>query len=286
MWRIFEFLGRFGNLLLFVFLEFVALFLVINLNEKHRSISQGMFLQISGTFQEASADIRSYFSLEESNDSLQAENRRLRKELEAMRIELNGYRFQSPFAPETFVLTDSMLPEQRFDFISARTINNTTHLNYNYLTLDKGARHGVEPGMGVIAGEGVVGMVIQTSRDYALAISALNRKSKISARLVQNGNVGSLVWDGADPAYGVLKYIPVTSPLQRGDTVITSGYGSSFAPGHRIGIVEDFSTQEQDGFYKIKVKMAANFRALDFVYLVKNEMKMQLDSLELEEEGE
>ena len=57
--------------------------------------------------------------------------------------------------------------------LSAKVINNSIFKRNNYLTINKGKKHGVEDGMGVISTNGVIGIVHSTSENYALIISIL-----------------------------------------------------------------------------------------------------------------
>ena len=65
-----------------------------------------------------------------------------------------------------------------------------------------------------------------------------------------------------------------------GDTVTTSGYSTLFPKDFMIGIVDSYDTREQVGFFRIKVKLATNFRALDNLYLVDHLDIVEIDSLE------
>lgn len=53
-----------------------------------------------------------------------------------------------------------------------------------YITINKGARDGIREDMGVIDGNGVVGIVYKTSPNYSVVISILNSKSSISCKIV------------------------------------------------------------------------------------------------------
>jgi rod shape-determining protein MreC len=280
MWRLIEFLQRFGNLLLFIGLEALALLLVFTRNNDHRIISEGFFLEVSGKFQKANSSVFGYFNLRAENEKLMAQNSRLESELIRSRNYLATYQNCYPEGSHFTVLPDSIFTSSGFRFLPAKVINNTVDKSYNYLTLDKGRRSGVREGMGIISPDGIVGLVTHVSQNYSLALSLLNKKFRVSAKLQGKQNVGTMSWDGHKPNQGILMYIPQTSEIAIGDTVVTSGYSSVFPEDFVVGTVSGFDTDEQDGFFHIRVDLASDFRSLGNVFLVEHHQQAEIDSLE------
>ena len=301
MWRIIQFLGRFGNIILFLFLELVALLIIVTVNKPHREISQGILLESSASLSSFQASIGGYFNLASENAKLQAQDSILMTELQSARDSLKTYMFRRPTdldfihlpdsirndstfdrtKPIPLNLPDSLFPVQGFRFMPCRTINNSTRNNYNYITIDRGRRHGVQEGMGIISPDGVAGQITQVSRNYSLAQSVLNKKFNLSSKLLRNKNIGTITWDGVNPDYATLKYIPQTSVIAVGDTVVTSGYSFTFPPNYFIGTVSAYDAETEDGFFNIKVELATNFRALDNMFVVQHEHKAEIDSLQM-----
>ncbi len=300
MWRIFQFLGKFGNIILFLFLELVALLIITSVNKPHREVSQGIFLEISGNFSEFQASIGSYFGLSTENEKLLEQNRNLHKELLEVKDSLRTYKFRRPtnaeylLLPDSLrqnsvpidstmveaVIPDSLFPAKGYDFLPCKAINNTVSRNYNYITANKGSRHGVKEGMGLISPQGVAGQVVAVSQNYCLAQSVLNKKFNLSAKIKGNKNVGNITWQGLAPEYATLEFIPQTSIIHVGDTVITSGFSTTFPPEYMIGTVKEFDAELQDGFFTVKVNLSTNFRGLDNLYVVTHLLKPEIDSLE------
>ena len=65
------------------------------------------------------------------------------------------------------------VPRRQFSFIPAKIINASINKQFNFLTLDKGRHHGLEPEMAVISPRGVVGVVYSVSGNYASVIGKL-----------------------------------------------------------------------------------------------------------------
>ena len=279
MWRIIQFFTRFGNLILFLSLEFIALFLVISLNQDQKQLFEKFSLEVSAGIHEVNDGIYGYFNLRNENDKLQDQNRLL--EIKRLKYENKITLLQNRF-PDSLkftIIPDTLFPAERFDFLPSRAINNTTDRNYNYITLDKGTKHGAEKGMGIISPEGIAGQVIGVSSNYSIGLSVLNKKFKLSCRVLKNRNIGSLSWKGDADHLASLEYIPRTSPLKVGDTVVTSGFSTIFPENFMVGTIESFDEDSHDGFYNIKVKLATDYRSLDVLYMVKNVHKAEIDSL-------
>lgn len=299
MWRIFRILGRFGNFFLFLLLELISLVVIITVNQKHHGISQGVFLEMSGGLADAQKSVYGYFNLHTENEKLQERNAELQSQLLLLQDSLDVVFHRKPQNLDYVIvgdsitrdsclleeytkreLPDSLMPVARYKFIPAVAVNNSVDLNYNYITLNKGRNQGVVMDMGVISPEGIAGQVVGVSANYSLALSVLNDKFRTGAKLLRQSNVGTIRWEGEDPRFATLEYIPQTSIIEKGDTVITSGYSTVFPKDYLIGTVEDFDMQKQDGFYHIKVRLATNFRGLHNVFLVQHSHHAEVDSIE------
>ena len=283
MWRILQTLSRFGNAILFVVLQVIALLLITNLNKTHKRVSQAFFLQVSASISAVNTQVSNYFSLGKENEKLMDENIHLREQLLNYQNQIQLFKNRIPYQPGFIHLPDSLLPLQGFEFIPAMAINNSITRNYNYITLNKGTNHGVGRGMGLVSPDGIAGMIIESSENYSLAISVLNKKFSMSSRMQQNQNIGPLTWDGRDPDFSWLEDIPLTSQIIKGDTVLTSGYSTIFPAGIMVGVVDSYDNNVQEGFYRVRVKLATNFRGLRNLYVVKHMHQAEIEALEAKE---
>jgi len=76
-------------------------------------------------------------------------------------------------------------------------------------------------------------------------------------------------------------YVPRHLEVEIGDTILTSGYNTIFPPGVMIGVIKTVNLEEDaTSFYSIDIDLATEFDALSYVYVVKNESKAEIDSLE------
>ena len=234
---------------------------------KNQEYQKSVFLSssnsmVSGMY-EWSNSVVEFFKLRAANDNLSEENTTLKNQIINLQNKL------STLKPEA---TDSIHfripPEMEYQFISAKVINSSTNKLQNYITLNKGAIDGIKIDMGVISDEGVVGIVKTVSKRFSVVIPILNPKIEISSKFKRNNYSGGLLWSGEDYRYANLTDIARHVELALGDTIITSGLTSAFPEGIPVGYIEDFKIKESDAYYRIKVKLAVNFRTLSHVKVI------------------
>ena len=212
-----------------------------------------------------------YFYLGGVNEALSEKNARLLKRLENL----------SPSGDTTVIELDSVFAH-KFDFWSAKVINNSLHLHQNYLSLNKGNRHGIRAGMGVFNEQGVIGRVTGVSNNFATVISLLHTDLLISSKIKRSGVIASTRWDGMDSKRAKLLYVPRHVELEVGDTVVTSGFNATFPEGIPIGVIDQVNEGEETNYLDIRLEFTTDFSKLSYVYLVENSMRQELDSLNSE----
>ncbi|MCB0491727.1 MAG: rod shape-determining protein MreC [Cyclobacteriaceae bacterium] len=271
MERLFYFFYQYRAFFTFLALELFAAWLIVENNQyqstKFFNSSNKLAANIIGTTQ----GIKEYFSLRKINAELAGENAQLRTRLEQ--------RNQSLYTLEIREVDDPKIIN-RFDFVSAKVINNSVERFKNYITIDKGALDGISPGMAVISAAGAVGKVKSVSDHYAVLISLLNTDEFTSSMIKRTNHFGSINWDGKDPLYSQLNFIPRHANPVVGDTVVTSGFNAVFPEGVLVGIIEEVSLGPEAQFYDLKVKLAQDFSSLAFVEIVRSNLLEEKDSLE------
>lgn len=256
--------------LLFVLLELVCIFFIVQNNHYHRTSFINSANTFSGNLLQLNTDVKSYFNLKYTNEQLAHEN--------ALLQTLSSSSFISTGANK-YVVKDSN-HRQKYEYIPAKVVSNSTNRRNNYLTLDKGSLNGIKRDMAVISGNGVVGVIISVSANFCSVMSLLHKDSKISARIKKEGSFGPLSWEGDDYRYGTLTDIPNHVTLKTGDTIVTSSYGSVYPENILIGTIENFQIKSGEPFFTIRVKLSTPFKKLSYVYIVDNLMKTEQDSLE------
>jgi len=115
-----------------------SLFLTIQTNSFQRASFLNSLNEISGNVYSLYSSVTEYLSVKSENDKLSFENIELRKLLKSNYIN-NTLTLKS--------INDSIY-KQKYDYFTAKIVNNSVIHQTNYLTLNKGKNQGVKPDMG------------------------------------------------------------------------------------------------------------------------------------------
>jgi rod shape-determining protein MreC len=261
---------RFGGLFLFLLLEGLCFYLIVNFNQRQKQIYLSSASDLVGGFYERYENTIDYLNLKDQIKNLMEENARLRRQLP------NASYINNEETDTIQIIKEDTLI-QRYEYIPAKVINNSIISTNNLLTLNKGREEGVEPHMGVIGREGIVGIIRNVGDHYSSVMSILHSQTRISAAIRPSGYFGSLVWKTSrNPQFMQLEAIPKHAKIEVGDTVQTSGY-SIFPEGIIIGLVEERTIEPGNNFYNIKVKLTNDLAKIKHTYIVRD---LEIDDIE------
>ena len=261
-----QFVKKYHFILLFLIIEGFSVFLLAT-NHHYQGNKINAFSQkYIGSFHDGISTISDFFKLKQTNKFLADENAKLHSLLKS----------QNPFINESLLFEKTI-----FKYQSARVINNSVHKSNNYLTLNKGTRHGIKEGMGVITENGVIGIIHSVSDRFSLVISVLHQKSSISVRLKNELFLGRMLWSGFDYRKTTIDDIPNHANLNIGDTIISSGNSAIFPDGIIIGKVISFQKIPGDNFYKIQIQFFEDLNRIHYVYVAESLIKDEKELLEL-----
>ncbi|HJV78092.1 MAG TPA: rod shape-determining protein MreC [Paludibacter sp.] len=263
MKNLINFLIQYSVVFLFLFLEVISFTLIVKNQEYQKSVFLSSSNSVVSGMYEWSNSVVEFFKLRAANENLSEENTSLKNQIINLQNKLSTLKKETPDSVHFRIP-----PEMEYQFIAAKVINCSTNKIQNYITLNKGAIDGIKTDMGVISDEGVVGIVKTVSNRFAVVIPILNPKLEISCKFKRSNYSGGLLWGGEDYRYANLKDIARHVELALGDTLVTSGFTSNFPEGIPVGNIEDFKIKESDAYYKIKVKLAVNFRTLSHVKVI------------------
>ena len=276
MRNLLNFFLKYNYWFLFILLEVISFALLFRFNNYQGSAFFTSSNQVAGMVYEAANNVTGYFHLKSINDDLVQKNVELELQMEHLRSALMELTTDSAGLEK--MKSDAL---NGYDIYRADVINNSlTHVD-NYITIDKGENDGIRPEMGVINGNGVVGIVYQTSANYSVVIPILNSKSSISCKIKRSDYFGFLKWDGGASEYATVKDMPRHSLFSLGDTIVTSGHSAVFPGGIPIGTVEDMSDSHDGLSYLLKVKLFTDFGRLNDVRVIAQ--KGQEEQIELEQ---
>jgi rod shape-determining protein MreC len=255
--------------LLFVFLEVIAISLIVGNNSYQRSAYINSTNKISGSILSTGNDITEYFGLKAQNEQLANENAILRAQLATSYIITDNKIFER----------NDTLYRQQFKFTELKVINNSLNKRNNYILLNKGSLQGIRPDMGLINSNGIIGIVKDVSENFCSAISVLHAQTAIDAKLKKYGYTGTVIWKGGSYRKGSLINIPSHVKVQVGDTVITSGNSSMFPEGVKIGTVESVTLKSGETFFDITILFSVDYNKIEHAYAVLNLFKEEQTKL-------
>ncbi len=253
-----------GRFLLFILLEAACIYMVANNGIVQRYKLIGTLREVQGFFWEKYAAIDEYSSLRKANEQLATRNAALMQQL-YMQKEITGQ-----------LQTDTV--KYPFSFIKAKVIRNTLGTTHNYLIIDKGRKDGIEEDMGVITPTGAVGITRGVSENYSYVLSFLNTGQQVSAKIGSSNAFGPMAWNPGKTNMATLEEIPQHIQVMQEDTVYTSGYSSFYPPDIPIGKVTGSKTV--NGVHlSVDVQLLQDFRSLDYVMVVKNNNRSEIEKL-------
>lgn len=240
---------------------------MFNYNRFHRTKFLGVANEFTGRVNSVYNGAEDYFALREENKRVH----RLNDSLLNLMQRNFGLRDTSVQIIQDSIPYDTMGHYRRYYSRPATVVYGTTNSQKNFIQINRGAGQGIKDNMAVVNSDGsVVGVVVNTSANFSQIMSLLHVQNSVSASLKKSGDFGTAEWDGKDPRYVLLKKIPKTVEVKKGDTVLTSTVSYNFPPGYMVGTVAEVKMDNTTGMYLLKVKTAANFYNLQQVHVIEN----------------
>lgn len=209
------------------------------------------------------------------------QNKKLQKQLDELSAE-NKLLQQDKYELEEFrKLYD--LDEQYavYSKVAARVISSDSDNWYNSFVIDKGSKDGIKVNMNVMAGDGLVGIVVKVNKSYSKVRAIIDDSSNVSGTILKNsencivsGNL-NLMNEGLIEVSG----IDGNARIEEGAEVVTSQISDKYLPGILIGYIRDLKKDSSNVTQAGYLSPVVDFTGLKMV-LVITQVK---DSAELEE---
>ena len=274
MRNLISFFRKSGSWFLFVIYLAIGFVWLFTDRRYQQSVYLSSANSISSSVYEVSGSITGYFNLREINDELQIRNASLENELLNLKSELDYYKSLA----ENDSLPDDV-PINRFSYVTANVTVNSINKPFNYFTINKGSNSGIEKGMGVVNQNGIVGIVNVVGPHASRVISLLNETQHFSVKVKGTQSVGSLQWKVGNPSVAYVEDLPRHLLYHVGDTVVTSGYSTTFPEGIPVGVVLGEVKTKDSNFVSLKLRLLSNFNNLRTVRVILDNMKNEIDSL-------
>ncbi len=210
-------------------------------------------------------DLASLRNVRQENKKLQAQVDELTQKLNTIKLE----QYELDNLRELMEL-DQKYPS--YKKIAARVIGNDGGNWFSTFLIDKGEQDGIEKDMNVIAGSGLVGIVIDTGPNYAKVRAIIDDASNVSGmalstadRCIVNGNLVSM---NDEQVIGFTDLKCEDNAVKTGEQIVTSHISDKYLEGILIGYVSTIERNSNNLTYSGTITPAVDFRHLQEVLVV------------------
>lgn len=258
--------------IIFILLVIIAFFIMtIDYHGKSylqwlENIALQAFSPLSRGVSRVTLSIKDYFHYFNNLHQLEEENRELKKEMEAV-LQENSVLKERLIAYERLKKLLELTETLSYEMIPALVISREPGNWFNSIIIDKGETDGVQEDMAVATSYGLVGKIISVSSNSSKVMLILDQRSAVGAMIQRSRDIG--VIRGSDSNYCYLEYLSYDADIKINDLIITSGLGSIFPKGIKIGRVVVVEKEKHDLFQRVLVKPEVDFTKLEEVLVVK-----------------
>lgn len=149
--------------------------------------------------------------------------------------------------------------------VRARVVSGAISNFDTTIELDKGASSGIDKGMPVVSGAGLIGSVVRVSDGRAVVKLITDRTSTVGVRVAGAPGLGVVQGQGDETRLRATQF-DITTTLGEGNILVTSGAARSlFPPGIPVGTVLSTTTNDTALQKEADVKLLANLNDLTYV---------------------
>ena len=194
------------------------------------------------------------------------ENERLQAQIDELTVQLNHAKMDSYELENLRDLLELDEKYSTYEKIAASVIAKDSTNWFSTFTINRGSNHGLEPGMNVIAGSGLVGIITDVGPNYAKVRSIIDDTSNVSAMIPSTGDnfivSGDLKNMNSSMTISFSGLRDPDNEIKIGDPVVTSYVSDQYQQGIMIGYI----TTIEDGANKL-TKVGTITPVVDFEHL-------------------
>lgn len=200
------------------------------------------------------------------------ENARLKQELaqyEQAKLDLEELRKENERLRSMLNYSGSL---GSFELVTARVIGKSNGVWFDEITLNVGRSRGIEPGMPVISGDGLVGKVTDVGANWCKVTSIIDSTVTAAAAVERTRDNCMVrgVFSASKPSGELeLYYLPTgLTDLVPGDVIMTSGIGGIYPKGIKIGTVKEVMLDTDTSGTNALVTPSVDFLHLEEVMII------------------
>ena len=261
---------KYRNFIFFLILETIALFFLFNnTNNYHHFSYLSSSNRISAGLHHFQYNLKTYFSLKEINEELLKENAYLKNKL------LN----KDMVVGQKFLKVNDTTFKKNFLFKEVKIINSQFKFYKNNLIINSGTKSGVAIKMGLIGTKGILGIVTNTSDNYATVRPVINPDFGLKVIHKLTNSWGDLQWIPEKNNFNnvFIKNIPIYTEVEENNIFITSGAEGIFPRGIKVGRVIKVLKNVEKQTLLVKLKLEEDFSRLNVGFILKNNSQEELN---------
>lgn len=207
-----------------------------------------------------------------TKEQLIAENEQLQEQIDELSTQLTNTRLQQSELDTLRELYDLDQTYADYKTTGAHVIGKGTSNWFNTFTIDKGSKDGIKVDMNVIAGSGLVGIVTDVGKNYAVVRAIIDDTSNVSGMILSNndncivsGNLKSMT-ESNMITFSNLE--DSEDKVSTGDSVVTSNISDKYLPGLLIGYVTDITEDNNTLTKSGEITPVVDFKHLQDVLVI------------------
>ena len=207
-----------------------------------------------------------------TKEQLIAENAQLQEQIDELSTQLTNTRLQQSELDTLRELYDLDQTYADYKTTGAHVIGKGTSNWFNTFTIDKGSKDGIRVDMNVIAGSGLVGIVTDVGKNYAVVRAIIDDTSNVSGMILSNndncivsGNLKSMT-ESNMITFSNLE--DSEDKVSTGHSVVTSNISDKYLPGLLIGYVTDITEDNNNLTKSGEITPVVDFKHLQDVLVI------------------
>lgn len=219
------------------------------------------------------------FQVFRDNKDLRAENELLKQKIESLTAtnqQLTQEKYELAGLRRLYELDAKYIDYKK---VAARIIASDTNNWFYSFVVDKGTDNGIQVGMNVLAGNGLVGIVSETGKNWARVRSVIDDNSNVSGMSIETQDTCIVSGDlklMKEKGMIRVEMISMDATLKEDSEIVTSHISDSYLQGILIGYIKNIEVDSSNMTKTAYLVPAVDFERLDEVLII-TELKESYD---------
>lgn len=235
---------------------------------------------IQGAFTNATNWAVNLIENQRNYSELSAEYNSLKRENDSLKLEIATLEEEAAENDRLSALVGAYDRYSSLDPVYGKVIARDPGVWFDSFSINVGTNDGVQLDMAVVTGDGLVGRVYEVGLNYAKVLSIIDSRSAVAClvqRTRDNGVLRGVTTETYTTASCYGYYLPSSSDVAVGDSVITSGVDMLYPKGLPIGTVTAISRAGETSEDYIVVTPYVDFTHIEEVLVLRVEIEKDSD---------